>query len=100
MFSGRFTLRDPCPNCGTRYAEEDGYVLGSYVVNLVFTELLAVGLVVYLIAGTDLAVLQMQLTGVAVAVAMPLLFYPLALLLWVALDATTHPPPPDDGQSS
>ena len=46
----------------------------------------------WLIAGTDLSVLQMQIYGVALAVALPILFYPLALLLWVALDISIHPP--------
>jgi len=89
---GWFTLRKRCPGCNTLFEYEDGYFLGSYAINLVVTELLTVGIVVWLIAGTDLSVLQMQIYGVALAVLMPLLFYPLALLLWVALDISIHPP--------
>lgn len=92
VFDGWFTLRKRCPGCNTLYEYEDGYFLVSYVVNLGVTELLTVGIVVWLIAGTDLSVLQMQVLGVVLAVLMPVLFYPLALLLWVALDISIHPP--------
>ncbi len=54
--------------------------------------MITVLIVVWLIAGTDLSVLQMQIYGVALTVLMPILFYPLALLLWVALDISIHPP--------
>ncbi len=92
VFDGWFTLKKRCPGCNTLYEHEEGYFLGSYVVNLGFTELLTVGIVVWLIAGTDLSVLQMQIYGVALALLMPILFYPLSLLLWVALDISIHPP--------
>ncbi len=92
VFKGWFTLKKRCPGCNTLYEHEEGYFLGSYAINLVFTELLTVGIIVWLIAGTELSVLQMQLFGVALAVSMPILFYPLALLLWVALDISIHPP--------
>jgi uncharacterized protein (DUF983 family) len=92
MFKGWFTLKDPCPNCGTRFAYEDGYFLGSYVINIGVTELLTVLLVVWMIAATDMSVLHMQVTGVTLAVALPILFYPIALLLWVSLDIAFHDP--------
>jgi len=92
VFDGWFTLKKRCPGCNTLFEHEEGYFLGSYVVNLGFTELITVLIVIWLITGTDLSVLQMQLSGVALAVLMPILFYPLALLLWVALDISIHPP--------
>ncbi|MDQ3539557.1 MAG: DUF983 domain-containing protein [Chloroflexota bacterium] len=92
IFAGWFTLKERCPECDTLYAYEDGYFLGAYVINLVFTELLTVAVVIWMIAGTDMSVLQMQLAGISLAVALPLLFYPIASLLWVALDLGVHPP--------
>lgn len=92
VFDGWFTLKQRCPACDTLYAHEDGYFLGSYVVNLGVTELLTVAIVIWLIAGTGLSVLEMQIYGVAMAVLLPILFYPLALLLWMALDISIHPP--------
>jgi len=85
-------VKERCPQCQTLYAYEDGYFLGTYAINLVSTELLTVAIVIWMIAGTDMSVLQMQLLGITLAVAMPLLFYPIAQLLWIALDVALHPP--------
>jgi uncharacterized protein (DUF983 family) len=92
IFDGWFTIKRRCPHCQTVYAYEDGYFLGSYVVNIGFTEILTVLIVVWMLAATTMSVLQMQIVGVTLAVAMPILFYPFALLLWIALDITFHNP--------
>lgn len=92
IFAGWFTVKERCPECHTLYAYEDGYFLGAYVINLVSTEFLTMAFVIWMIAATDMSVLRMQLTGITLAVAMPLLFYPIAQLLWIALDVALHPP--------
>ncbi len=98
IFQSWFTLKDRCPSCGTLYAYEDGYFLGAYAINLIVTEFATVALVIWLIAGTDLEVLPMQLIGISLAVALPLFFYPIALLIWIALDNTFHPPGTSSGR--
>ena len=98
IFEGWFTLRPQCPTCGVTYAYETGYFLGSYAINIVVTELLAVAVVIWLLIQSDLSVVQLQITGVVLAVGLPILFYPIALLLWVALDITFHPPNPLTGK--
>ncbi|HEV2128261.1 MAG TPA: DUF983 domain-containing protein [Thermomicrobiales bacterium] len=98
IFDGWFTLKKQCPTCGVTYAYETGYFLGSYVVNIVVTEFVAVAAVVALLIWSDLSVLQLQIAGVVLAVGLPILFYPFALLLWVALDVTFHPPNPATGK--
>ena len=98
IFKGWFALKDRCPSCGTLYAYEDGYFLGAYAINLIVTELATVALVIWLIAGTDLDVLPMQLIGIGLAVGLPLFFYPIALLIWIALDNTFHPPGASSGR--
>jgi uncharacterized protein (DUF983 family) len=98
IFQGWLTLKDRCPNCGTLFAYEDGYFLGAYAINLIVTELATVALVIWLIAGTDLDVLPMQLIGISLAVGLPLFFYPIALLIWIALDNTFHPPGASSGR--
>jgi uncharacterized protein (DUF983 family) len=100
VFASWFEIRKRCPTCGVTYAYETGYFLGSYAINLVVTELIAAAIVIGLIVWTDLSVLQMQIAAVVLAVGMPLLFYPTALLLWVALDVTFHPPDPSTGKRS
>ncbi len=98
IFQSWFILKDRCPSCGTLFAYEDGYFLGAYAINLIVTELATVALVIWLIAGTDLDVLPMQLIGISLAVALPLFFYPVALLIWIALDNTFHPPGASSGR--
>jgi uncharacterized protein (DUF983 family) len=98
IFDGWFTLKKQCPACGVTYAYEDGYFLGSYPVNLVATELLAAAIVIGLIIWSSLSVLEMQVIAVALAVGLPLLGYPFALLIWVALDIAFHPPDPATGR--
>lgn len=92
VFDGWFSLKRVCPHCQTRYAYEDGYFLGSYVVNIGVTELLTVLIVVWMIAATAMDVLQMQILGASLAIAMPMFFYPFALLIWIAIDITFHDP--------
>lgn len=92
IFKSMFALKDRCPTCGVLFAYEDGYFLGSYVINLVFTEFLAVAIVIWMIAGTDMTVLQMQIVAVVFAVGLPLLFYSYALILWMVLDLVLNPP--------
>lgn len=98
IFAGWFTLKERCPGCHTLYAYEDGYFLGAYAINLVVTELLTVAAVIWMIAGTDMSVPRMQLAGISLAVALPLLFYPVATLLWVAIDLGFHPPGDTSGR--
>ncbi len=98
IFSGWFTLKKQCPTCHVTYAYETGYFLGSYAVNIVVTEFVAVAVVIALLVWSDLSVLQLQVTGVVLAVGLPIFFYPFALLLWVALDVTFHPPNPTTGK--
>lgn len=97
VFTGWFTLKHRCPYCGVVYAYETGYFLGAYAVNLMITELVAAAIVISLIVFTDLSVLQMQGAAVAIAVGLPILGYPISLLIWVAVDLTFNPPNPQTG---
>jgi len=92
IFQGWFTLKERCPRCNTLFAYEDGYFLGSYVMNIGVTELLTLGIVIWMLVQSSLSVLQMQIIGVSFAVGLPIFFYPYALSLWMALDLLIHPP--------
>ena len=98
IFSSWFALRERCPACRTLFAYEDGYFLGAYALNLVVTELVAVGITLWLLAATDLSVLQLQIIGVTLAVALPIAFYPVAVCLWMVIDITFHPPDKESGR--
>ena len=86
VFRSYLSYREHCPSCGARIEREEGYFVGAYAVNIVGTLFLGLAIVVLAIILTDLSVVQMQVFGVAVAIALPLLGYPLGMALWVALD--------------
>jgi len=92
VLQSTFAIKKRCPTCGVLFAYEDGCFLGSYAVNLVTTEFIAVAIVIWMLVNTDLSVLQMQTIAVIFAVGLPLGFYSYALLLWMALDLTINPP--------
>lgn len=92
IFKGYFSLEKRCPHCNTLFEHEEGFFLGSYVINIGFTELFTVLVVVWMIVALNLSVLEMQILGASLAVAMPILFYPIALLIWIALDLTIRNP--------
>lgn len=92
IFKGWFTLKERCPHCNVLYEPEDGYLLGAYVINIGLTAVLAVATVISLMVWSDLSVVQIQIIGAALAIAIPIFFYPFTLLLWITLDLTIHPP--------
>ncbi len=91
IFKNWFSLKERCPSCNTLFAHEDGYFLGAYPLNLVLTSLIAVLVAIWLIAGTDLSVLQMQIIAVVLVVGLPLVLYPYTLSLWMTIDLLLHP---------
>jgi uncharacterized protein (DUF983 family) len=92
IFKSYFTLKDRCPHCNTLFAYEDGYFLGSYAINIILMMFIGIAMTFALIAWTDLSVLQMQITGVAIVIILPILIYPLCSMLWMCLDLVVHPP--------
>lgn len=95
IFTGWWSLRDHCPRCGVRFAREDGYFLGAYALNLIVAESLALIIALYLIFRTrlaDAALLWQEIVAVALAVGIPIIFYPFSRTLWIALDVFFHPP--------
>ena len=95
-----FSLREACAECGLRFErdEQEDYWLGAYTLNFVATEIVfALFLAVMLVttwpnppwrAVIWVGVIQMCLT--------PILFYPFAKALWLAIDLIFRPVGPDD----
>jgi uncharacterized protein (DUF983 family) len=86
IFENWFTLKKQCPSCGSIFEPEDGYMLGSYVVNLGVTALIGVLFVFAVVFGTDFSVLQLQIASVVLVVGFPLFFYGYAQLIWICID--------------
>lgn len=88
IFENWFSLKKQCPSCGSVFEPEDGYMLGSYVVNLGATALLGVLAVFFFVFQTDLSVTQLQIGAVALVVGFPIFFYGYAQLMWICIDLT------------
>ncbi len=92
IYRNLVALKDTCPTCGIPFEREEGYFVGTYAVNLVAALVLGMVTVVSVLALTDLSVLQIQILGVAVAITLPILGYPLSAALWMAVDLVLDPP--------
>lgn len=86
IFKNWFSLKHQCPGCGSIFEPEDGYMLGSYVVNLGLTALVGVLFAFGVVFGTDLSVLQVQIASVALVVGFPIFMYGHAQLIWISID--------------
>ena len=111
-----FHLKERCPTCGWRFEHEEGFFLGSYLLNLCL--ILAVIFVVCMtfllvkVALPNTSVWPAVGAGVAAAIVVPVAFYPYSKTLWVAIEiglgeddpiedleamlAVTPPPSPDE----
>jgi uncharacterized protein (DUF983 family) len=95
IFANYFTLKDHCPHCGARFDREEGYFLGGYALNLIAAEFIGLGLALVLIFGTAIRhapLLAQEGLAVALAVLLPIIFFPYSRTLWMALDLYFNPP--------
>jgi len=94
IFSRWLVMREICPGCHLRLDRgEHDYFLGSYVVNFVAAELL-------ICAGALAGILytwpEVPWTGLkwglmAAVIVAPVVFYPFAKTIWLAIDLTFRP---------
>jgi uncharacterized protein (DUF983 family) len=88
------SMRPECPNCGLRFDRgESDYFYGSYLLNFVAAELVAVAVFVAGLLATWPSPPWNLLTAVTVGMAMiaPILLYPTTKALWLALDLMFRP---------
>ena len=98
---GWFRLKERCPACGYRFKREEGFFTGVFLVNFSVTiALLWVVLMGYVLwrAGTDAdsGLAPILVTAVAIAVLVPVIYYPFAVTTWAALDLVLRPLEPDE----
>jgi uncharacterized protein (DUF983 family) len=97
LFRRWFHLAERCPGCGLRFARraEDSLFLGAFVVNVGVTEgALALVLAGYVVArsqGGGGPLWPVLAVATAVAVVLPLAFYPFSRTLWLAIDLAMRP---------
>jgi uncharacterized protein (DUF983 family) len=95
LFSGWFRMIEHCPRCGYRFAREEGFFLGAFVINFVVTEA-ALGMVLAVLialeaGGGGVSLGPIVVAAVVVTVVVPLVFYPFSKTLWAAIDLAMHP---------
>lgn len=104
LFDGWFRIRPVCPGCGllTDRGEHD-YFLGALLLNVIAAQTIAVagaGIVMVLSLPTPQWGLALGV-GIGLAIMGPLVGYPFAKVLWLAMDMQFRPPvsagdPPSD----
>lgn len=99
LFRRWFTLRERCPRCNFALEQRvEGHWLGSLGMNTIVSfgalfVTMAIGLA---IAYPDGSLGPLLVVAVAVAVVVPLVFFPFSKTLWSAIDLAMRPLEPDD----
>lgn len=86
-------LHDQCPQCGLKFEREQGYWVGSMIINTMVTFAL---LMLVLVGGMillwpDVPWTALFVATVAVAGLTPVLFHPLSRTVWMAIEMSYHP---------
>ena len=99
LYQGWFRSVARCPTCGLRLERgEEGYRVGTYMFNLVGSELIFVtifGFVIYL-TWPDPPWDVLTWMGPLFMLLAPLIFWPFAKLLFLAFDLSFRPVRPED----
>jgi uncharacterized protein (DUF983 family) len=102
IFTSWFRMRPRCPTCGLRLERgEQGYVVGSYMFNIVASELVWAAIFVGILFATwpSPPWTLLEIGGGVLMVALPFLFYPFSKTLFLAFDLLFNPVRPEDEQS-
>jgi uncharacterized protein (DUF983 family) len=99
LFESWFRMRSQCPVCGFRFERgEEGYQVGSYMFNIVASELafafVFVGLVVLTWPSPPWTLLEYG--GIIMMIIVPFVFYPFSKALFLAFDLLFRPTERED----
>ena len=90
VFAGPFKLKDRCPRCDLLFAREEGFWLGAYVINFGVGEgLVGIFLMVFLFVKINSESMRLApwiIAGIALAIVLPILFFPFSRTIWAAID--------------
>lgn len=99
MFSGWWKMREACPDCQLILDRgEQDYFLGGFTVNFVVAELIIVlgaGFGIFL-TWPDVPWKAITWILAFLMALAPVVFYPIAKTLWLAVDLTLRPPTSQD----
>lgn len=93
IFESYFRIRDRCPRCRFPLKRVEGHEIGALGMNTVVTfGLMLIVIVVGLVTTyPDTPALLLALAAGAVAVIVPIAFYPLSWTVWAAIDLAMRP---------
>lgn len=91
FYPWRFKMYERCQVCGFVYEREEGYFTGAMAVNLVIAELLMTIVVIPLSIQPWASLVVILLSGLAMSILLPCLFYRHSKGLWMSLDHILHP---------
>jgi uncharacterized protein (DUF983 family) len=100
-FVDYFHIDERCTRCGYRFVREEGSFTGVYLVNYSVTAvvlvILIMGAVLFIAVGdVQVPIVPVLVAGFAIAIAVPVLFYPFAVTTWAAIDLLARPLEPDE----
>jgi uncharacterized protein (DUF983 family) len=97
-------MREACPHCGLMLerGESADFWIGAYVFNLAAGELVAIAapLVWVILTWPNPPWTRVEILAIALAVGLPVLFFPLSRTLWLAWDLSFRPFEPGDAGGS
>jgi uncharacterized protein (DUF983 family) len=90
-----FKMKHACPACGQvlERGESHDFFIGAYMINLVVAETSAVivAAIMWIVLGSRVSFNVLWGASMALAVLMPIAFYPFSRDLWLALDLHFRP---------
>lgn len=98
IFTSWLSTVERCPRCNWYFERGDGYFIGATCVNLVIAEAIPFLFFILVLVFTwpranwNLA----GLGAIVLAVVCPILFYPWARMIWLAVDLVIRPIQPDE----
>jgi len=96
LFRGRFSMNDPCQNCGRKFDREPGYLLGSVYFNYGVTAALVVVIYFSLYLSQTMSSRQLLVTLGVFSFLFPLWFFRYARAMWIAMDEYFDPWPNEE----
>lgn len=93
LFRRWFTMVDRCPRCGLRFQRIEGHWSGDLGINTIvsFGALFVTLIVGFAVTYPDVPGLALFLGAVAVALIVPVLFFPFSKTIWLAIDLMMRP---------
>jgi hypothetical protein len=86
-------MRPRCRSCGYRWERQPGFSLGATTINTIVTFGLfgLVMLVGFIATYPDIAAVPILVGSIAIAVVVPIVFYPVSYTVWAAIDLAMRP---------